>query len=86
MSYRARNRLLTALGFIGIGILFAFLPTDWIEFGLGIAPDNSNGFAEFLFVLIPAGIGIALAADVLVRNWRRGKRSAPSRLQASHQG
>lgn len=71
---------------IDIGIRFALVPEDWIELGLSIAPDSANGLAEFPLVLIPAGIGIALAAHVRVRNRHLGKHGAASRLQASNQG
>jgi hypothetical protein len=56
--------------FIGAGILFAFLPKQWIEQALGVAPDGGSGLLELLFVAIPIAVGVVLAAHVALAERR----------------
>jgi hypothetical protein len=45
-----------------LSILFAILPANWIEFRLAIDPDGGSGLLEFLLVVTPLLIAMAIAS------------------------
>ena len=62
-----------------VGVLFAFLPQDWIEERFGIDPDAGNGSIERLLVAIPLAIGVALAVSAIVSYRRRHAQRSSAR-------
>ena len=63
-------KLLAAAIVIAAGILAAFLPKQWIEQAMGIAPDGGSGLLELLFVVVPIATGVVLAAHALLAERR----------------
>jgi hypothetical protein len=66
-----QTQAVTAAIAMGVGVLFAALPQDWIEVRFGIDPDAGNGSIEHLLVAIPLAIGAALALSAIVSYRRR---------------
>jgi hypothetical protein len=66
MTPRDKGKLLVAGIVVAVGILAAFLPKQWIEELMGIAPDGGSGFFELLFVVVPIAIGFGAAAHTLL--------------------
>jgi hypothetical protein len=58
---------------VAIGIVFGFLPRNWIELRLGIAPDGGTGLLELLLILIP--VALAVCAAIFVFKPQRGAHS-----------
>lgn len=46
---------------VAVGIVFGFLPRNWIELLLGIYPDGGSGLVELLLVSIPVAIAVGIA-------------------------
>jgi len=49
---------------VSIGIVFGFLPRNWIELRLGIDPDGGSGLIELLLILIPVALAVSTAIFV----------------------
>jgi hypothetical protein len=56
-----------------IGIVFGFLPRNWIELRLGIDPDGGSGLLELLLILIP--VALAVCTAIFVFKPQRGTQS-----------
>lgn len=70
MEQRGTLKLLVAATAIAAAILAAFLPKQWIEQAMGIAPDAGSGLLELLFVVVPIAAGVLLAAHALLAERR----------------
>jgi hypothetical protein len=75
---RVRIEGIVALIAAGVGIMFASLPQEWIEWRLGFDPDVGDGVAERLLVAVLLAIGVALAVSAFM-----GYRSLLKRHEAS---
>ena len=64
---------------VSIGIVFSFLPRNWIELRLDIDPDGGSGLIELLLILIPVALAVCTAIFVLSRNGARNQTRKPSR-------
>jgi hypothetical protein len=49
---------------VSVGIVFVFLPRNWIELRLGIDPDGGSGLVELLLILIPVALAVSTAIFV----------------------
>lgn len=49
---------------VAIGLVFGFLPRNWIELRLGFDPDGGSGLFELLVILIPVAIAVCSAVFV----------------------
>lgn len=58
---------------VAIGLVFGFLPRNWIELRLGFDPDGGSGLLELLLILIPGAIAVCSA--VFVFKPKHGSRS-----------
>jgi hypothetical protein len=56
----------------GIVAIITLFWNDWIEAVFGVDPDNGNGSAEWLVVLILLFLTVALALGARLE-WRRAK-------------
>lgn len=46
---------------VAIGMVFGFLPRNWLELRLGIDPDGGSGLIELLLILIPVALAVCTA-------------------------
>jgi hypothetical protein len=58
---------------VAIGLVFGFLPRNWIELRLGFDPDGGSGLLELLLIFIP--VAIAVCSAVFVFKPKRGAQS-----------
>jgi hypothetical protein len=65
MTRSQRIQTISALISVTLGIVFGFLPRNWVELRLGFEPDGGDGLIEFLLVAILIAIGLALTIRVL---------------------
>jgi hypothetical protein len=62
-----RAKVIVGAILVGVGVLLALLPKDWIEETFGFEPDAGNGMLELALILIPIVLGVALIAVALIR-------------------
>jgi apolipoprotein N-acyltransferase len=61
-----RAKVIVGAILVGVGMLLALLPKDWIEETFGFEPDAGNGMLELALILVPIVLGVALIAVALV--------------------
>jgi hypothetical protein len=49
---------------VAVGLVFGFLPRNWIELRLGFHPDGGSGLFELVLILIPVAIAVCTAIFV----------------------
>jgi hypothetical protein len=61
-----RGSLVPGISLILVSLSISVMPGDWIEGRFGFEPDGGNGVIEWLLVLLPLGLGVALLVRAFI--------------------